>query len=191
MTTICDQPLCQEPATHAYTWEWGQSGAVCGKHRMLLQQTSENLGRSITFAPIDPSATPQLTRDERVKLKAENLVVSEELAEAKQRGLEMYRQIELLSGQVQSLTVRNREAESQLQDLSNAREKSEARVVELEVENAELADELGRLRVLLPPTHGSGGSGARSAGTIEGGSGGSGASEIVTSAGTIEGGGGA
>lgn len=175
MPTLCDQPLCQEQATHAYTWEWGQSGAVCGKHRALLQQTSENLGRSITFAPIDPAATPALTRDERVKLKAETLVVSEELAEAKARGLDMYRQIEKLSQQVQSLTVRNREAEEQLKDLGNAREKAEARVVELEVENADLHDELGRLRVLLPPVVGTGGSGA---------------SEIVTSAGTLGGGGG-
>lgn len=180
MPTICDQPLCQEAATHAYTWEWGQSGAVCGKHRMLLQQTSENLGRSITFAPIDPSATPQLTRDERVKLKAENLVVSEELAEAKQRGLEMYRQIELLSQQVQSLTVRNREAEEQLKELTRAREKSDERQIELEVENAALVDEIGRLRVLLPPTVGGGGSAAGVAtsgdivtSVLEGGGGGS------------------
>jgi transposase len=124
---------------------------VCAKHRTLLQQTSENLGRSITFSPIDPAATPVITRDERVKLKAEALVLTEELGEAKARGLEMYRQIELLSKQVQSLTVRNREAESQLKDLSNAREKAEARIVELEAENADLSDELGRLRVLLPP----------------------------------------
>lgn len=149
--TKCDQPLCQENATHAYTWEWGQSGAVCPKHQVLLQQTSENLGRKVTFAPIDPAATPPITRDERVRMKAESLVLAEELAEAKLRGLEMYRQIELLTAQVQSLTVRNREAEAQLKDLGNAREKAEARLVELEVENGNLHDELGRLRVLLPP----------------------------------------
>lgn len=162
MPTKCDQPLCQETATHAYTWEWGQSGAVCSKHQVLLQQTSENLGRKITFSPIDPSATPPITRDERVRMKAESLVLAEELTEAKTRGLEMYRQIELLTAQVQSLTVRNREAEAQLKDLANAREKAEARLVELEVENGDLADELGRLRVLLPPATigvGSGGGG--------------------------------
>lgn len=151
MPTMCDQPLCQEQATHAYTWEWGQSGAVCARHQVLLQQTSVNLGRAITFSPIDPAATPPITRDERVKLKAESLVLAEELSEAKGRGLEMYRQIELLSAQVQSLTVRNREAEAQLKDLANANEKAMARQVELEVENGNLADELGRLRVLLPP----------------------------------------
>jgi transposase len=151
MGTMCDQPLCQEQATHGYTWEWGQSGAVCARHQVLLQQTAQNLGRTITFAPIDPAATPPITRDERVRLKAESLVLAEELTEAKTRGLEMYRQIELLTAQVQSLTVRNREAEAQLKDLANAREKSEARLVELEVENGDLADELGRLRVLLPP----------------------------------------
>ena len=151
MTTMCDQPLCAEQATHAYTWDWGQSGAVCAKHQALLQQTSENLGRKITFSPIDPAATPVLTRDERVKLKAESLVLAEELTEAKARGLDMYRQIELLTAQVQSLTVRNREAEAQLKDLANANAKSEERQRRLEAENGDLADELGRLRVLLPP----------------------------------------
>lgn len=151
MAMQCDQPLCQETATHTYTWQWGQSGVVCERHRTVLQQTSENLGRTITFAPIDPAATPPLQREERVRLRSEAMVLQEELNECKQRGLDMYRQIERLQDQVRTLTVTGREAEAQLRDLSASQENAVKRATELEVENAELVEEIGRLRVLLPP----------------------------------------
>lgn len=148
---LCDQPDCSEPATHSYTWEWGQSGTCCPKHQQILQQTAGNLGRSITFGGLSGDATPPLQREERVRLKAEALVVAEELEEAKLRGLDMYRQITQLTQQVQSLTVRHREAEAQKKDAVAARDEMDRRLQALEAENAELTDELGRLRVLLPP----------------------------------------
>lgn len=149
----CDQPGCDADATHSYTWEWGTSGTCCAKHQFTLQQTAQNIGRSIQFAPISPGATPPLQRDERIKLKAEALVLSEELSEAKARGLDLYRQNGLLTQQVQSLTVRNREADAQLKDALAAATAADARVTKLESENAELSNELSRLRVLveLPP----------------------------------------
>lgn len=147
---LCDQAGCSEAATHAYTWEWGQSGTVCAKHMVTLQQTAGNLGRTVQFSPINDGATPPLQREERVKLKAEALVLAEELEEAKVRGLDLYRQNTLLTQQVQSLTVRNRESEAQLKDAVRARDEMDARLQKYESENAELADELSRLKVLVP-----------------------------------------
>jgi chromosome segregation ATPase len=116
----------------------------------ILQQTANNLGRSITFGVITNGATPPLQREERVKLKAEAFVLAEELSEAKARGLDMYRQNTQLTAQVQSLTVRNREAEAQKKDAIAARDEMDQRLKALEAENASLTDELGRLRVLVP-----------------------------------------
>lgn len=149
MTQICDQPECKEPATHSYTWEWGESGVCCAKHQFTLQQTAQNIGRSITFAAISPGASPPLQREERVRLKAEALVLSEELGEAKARGLDLYRQNGLLTQQVQSLTVRGRESDAQLADALAKAAAADERLQKLEVENAELSNELSRLRVLV------------------------------------------
>jgi hypothetical protein len=147
--TLCDQSEAAEPATHSYVWEWGASGTCCARQVPILQQTANNLGRSITFALLNASGTPPLQREERVRLKAEALVLAEELAEAKLRGLDMYRQNTLLTQQVQSLTVRNREAEAQKKDAVAARDEMDQRLAVLESENATLNDELGRLRVLV------------------------------------------
>lgn len=148
-TNICDQPECKEEATHSYTWEWGQSGVCCAKHQFTLQQTAQNISRTIQFAPLTPGATPPLQREERVRLRAEALVLADELAEAKGRGLDLYRQNGLLNQSVQSLTTRNREADAQLADLRAALAPLEKRVVELEAENATLHDEVSRLQVLV------------------------------------------
>lgn len=148
--TLCDQSGTPEPATHSYVWEWGASGTCCASQVPILQQTANNLGRSITFGVITSGATPPLQREERVKLKAEAFVLAEELAEAKARGLDMYRQNTQLTAQVQSLTVRNREAEAQKKDALAARDEMDRRLQGLEAENASLTDELGRLRVLVP-----------------------------------------
>jgi chromosome segregation ATPase len=147
--TLCDQSSTPEPATHSYVWEWGASGTCCASQVPILQQTANNLGRSITFGVINSEATPPLQRDERVKLKAEAFVLAEELAEAKGRGLDMYRHNTQLTAQVQSLTLRNREAEAQKKDAIAAREEMDRRLQALEAENASLNDELGRLRVLV------------------------------------------
>jgi septal ring factor EnvC (AmiA/AmiB activator) len=145
----CDQLECKEPATHSYTWEWGASGVCCAKHLVVLQQTAVNLGRSIQFSLLNAGGTAPLQREERVKLRAEAMVLGEELEETKTRGLELYRQNTALTAQVQSLTVRSREAEAQRKDAVIARDEMEARLAKLETENANLSDELSRVRVLL------------------------------------------
>src|SRR5262245_11890217 len=155
---ICN--LCKEQATHTYVWEWGETGVFCSTHQIVLQQTADNLQRRITFAPISSLATPPLQREERVRLRAEALVLGEELEEAKTRGLDLYRQNTALIAQVQSLTVREREAQAQRKDAVIAAEKAEVQLHDLQAENATLADELGRLRVLIDvgsPPQGPGG----------------------------------
>lgn len=147
--TLSDQSATPEPATHSYVWEWGASGTCCAHEVPVLQQTANSLGRSITFALISAAGTPPLQREERVKLKAESFVLAEELSEAKERGLDMYRQNTLLTAQVQALTVRNREAEAQKKDAIAARDEMDQRLAALQSENASLNDELGRLRVLV------------------------------------------
>lgn len=147
--TLCDQSETPEPATHSYVWEWGASGTCCARQVPILQQTANNLGRAITFGLLTSGATPPLQREERVRLKAEAFTLGEELAEAKARGLEMYRQNTLLTAQVQALTVRNREADAQRKDAVAARDEMDQRLAALQSENASLSDELGRLRVLV------------------------------------------
>ena len=147
---LCDQPGCSEAATHSYTWEWGASGTCCAKHQQTLQQTSVSLTRGIQFGLLTSAATAPLQREERVRLKAESLVLGEELSEAKARGLDMYRQLTLLTQQVQSLTVREREAVAQKKDAIAARDEMDRRLRELESENASIAEELSRMRVLVP-----------------------------------------
>jgi hypothetical protein len=150
---LCDQPDCKEPAVYAFTWEWGVTGVCCEKHRFVLNQTAGNIARSITFSPLNASASPPLQREERVRLKAEILTLQEELTEAKTRGLELYRQNTLLTQQVQALTVRGRTTEAERKDAITEQSRMSARLEELEAENATLADELQRLRVLvdIPP----------------------------------------
>ena len=89
-----------------------------------------------------------LEGDKEAKVQAR--VLGEELSEAKARGLDMYRQLTLLTQQVQSLTVREREAVAQKKDAIAARDEMDRRLRELESENASIAEELSRMRVLVP-----------------------------------------
>jgi hypothetical protein len=131
----------------SYAWEWGAKGVCCSEHQFTLQQTAENLSRKINFAPIQqPQA--KLTRDERTQLIAARMSAEAELEEAKGRGLDLYRENVQLAKQVQSLTVREREQRVQLnQALADAAELREQLNVK-DAENAELTQEVGRLRAI-------------------------------------------
>lgn len=149
---LCDRPGCTAHATFTYTWEWGETGVCCSKHQVELGQLQKPLKRSCQFSPLNPGATPALTRDERAKLKAEVYVLQEELAEAKGRGLQMYEQTQALAKQVQLLSVQKREQDAQLKD---ARDELQMAMEELDARKAELGeiiDEVGRLRTLVPFT---------------------------------------
>jgi hypothetical protein len=148
-----DHPKCDDcgaPATHSYTWEWGQSGFCCAHHQTLKQQTAGNLSRGITFAVVSSTATAPLQREERVRLRAETLVAQEELSEAKERGLQLYHQNQALAAQVQSLTVQLRECEELRKDAVAAAEPLREALEKTRSQLGDAVDELGRLKVLIP-----------------------------------------
>jgi len=140
---------CKAPATHGYLWDWGETGCACPRHVGELQQLAGNLGRNVTFTSLDPHAPAPMQRDERVRMNATILTLEAELAEAKQRGLEMYQQNAQLAGQAQAATLRSREAQSQLddasEDLADERDRADRALAEL----AEHNDEVQRLRAIL------------------------------------------
>lgn len=144
----CSTPGCGQPATFAFTWDWGQSGHACSPHAALLNQTAQNLSRTVQVAPLAAAGPPPLLRDERIALTAKAMVVEAELTEAKGRGLDLYRENVALTQQVQSHVVRNRELDAQLKDAKKSIELLEQEREGREAELGELVDEVGRLRVL-------------------------------------------
>lgn len=150
---LCDQEGCKQPAKFKYMWEWGVGGVCCETHQFTLNQTAGNISRSIQFQQLDAGAPVPLGRDERIQLIARALTLDAELAEAKLRGLEMYNHNVSLTAQVHSLTTVKRELEAQLKDAHGELIKMDAELTRRRAENAELADEAGRLRVLMPRQH--------------------------------------
>jgi|SRR3982750_926910 len=144
----CDELDCEETATHAYTWEWGQSGYVCAKHAALLGQRAANLNRTVSVHPIQMAGPQPLQRDERIALRVKAEVLSAELEEAKGRGLELYRANVDLSKQVQTLTLRAREASAQMEAAGGKAAELQAKLDQRDAEHGELVDELERLRTL-------------------------------------------
>lgn len=143
---ICSS--CDKPATVAYRWEWGEEGLACPEHAATLQQTAGNLNRTIAISPLAPLTPQPLERSERIQLHATILTLEAELGDAKARGLELYNSNVALSRDVQLLSMREREAKAQLQDAASRESVLRAKVDEVEGENAELVEELTRLRTL-------------------------------------------
>lgn len=139
---------CDEPATFAYQWDWGEKGVVCSTHATLLQQTAGQLSRTVQITPLVPAAGAPLQRDERTQLKAAALVLEEELEEAKSRGLDLYRQVQELTRTNHGLTVREREAKAQLKDRELEVINLQGKLEERDAEHGELVAEIERLRAL-------------------------------------------
>jgi len=83
-----------------------------------------------------------------VRLTAEGMVLKEELAEAKGRGLDLYRENVALTRTVSALTVRGRELDAQLTDAAARLQQAQADLAKSEALQGEMADELSRLRLL-------------------------------------------
>lgn len=145
---ICDQPGCKKPATLSYRWDWGEEGICCLEHGQLLQQKSQSLSRGVALTPLGTAAPAPLTRDERTQLIAAKLSAEAEADEIKHRSAQLYNQNVDLTNQVQTLTLRNREAN---QTLKVRETELEALRTELDAQTAELAnalDEVQRLTTL-------------------------------------------
>lgn len=147
---LCDEPGCSEPATFSYLWEWGKSGNVCSKHQAAYAQIQGNLKRRCSFGVLQAAAPPPLVRSERIQMRAEIGTLEAELIDAKARGIELYQQNTELTRQVQSLRVRNVEADAQLNDLRGKLQLMEQELVRRESQLVEARDEGLRLKALLP-----------------------------------------
>lgn len=147
---MCDEAGCTEVATHAYTWDWGKSGNVCAKHAAHFKQISPNLKRSVTFTPLMQMKPAALTRDERTQLIASRLSAEAELGEVQARGLELYNQNTELARQLGSLKVRHSECDAQRGEALHKCDLLESELVRSQAERAELAQEVMRLKALIP-----------------------------------------
>lgn len=147
---LCDEPGCTDPAIATFFWEWGQTGNVCAKHQALYAQRQENLQRRCTFAPLQRAAEPPLVRSERIQLRAELGTLEAELVETKARGLELYHQNIELARQVQTLKVRDTEAQAQLRDATGRLAAMERHIGQREAELGEAVQEVQRLKALIP-----------------------------------------
>lgn len=132
-----------------YQWEWGEKGYCCSLHATLLQQIAQQINRSVLIMPLQRTTPEPLQRDERTKLKATALVLEEELTDAKNRGLELYRINGQLRGDVQLMKVRNAEADSQLKDAHAEINRLNNELQKRELEHGEMALEIDRLKTLV------------------------------------------
>lgn len=144
----CDVDGCGAEAVFSYAWDWGETGVCCATHLTLLQQKAGQLSRTLNYTPLAPTQPAPLSRDERAKLLASNIVLEQELQEAKGRGLELYRKNAELSAQVQTHVLREREAKAQINDGLRAVAVLEEKLELRDREHAELVAELERLRTV-------------------------------------------
>lgn len=146
----CTEVDCKSEAVFGYAWPWGDPGACCALHQIVVNQRAAQLDRQVTFAIIQPMGPPPITRDERSRLIADKLSAEAELVEVKARAGEMYGQNGDLAAEVRRLRARDVEASAQLKDAKGDLD----RVLE-ERDNA-LADlheaqtEIKRLQAILP-----------------------------------------
>ncbi len=93
----CTYDDCANEATYSYMWAWGEEGACCDTHRIILEQTSQRLNRSVSFTSLAAPATmpPASSWDRPGLEKALRLATSELqekiplLGEAQMRVLEL------------------------------------------------------------------------------------------------------
>jgi regulator of replication initiation timing len=139
---------CDAPATSNVHWPWGETYPVCAMHQGLAQQTGENIGRSCSFSPIAIAAEEPLTRSERARLKGEVYAAEAEIADLKQRGLNLYNENVALTRQLQSQSTTLREAQLQLKDAKGDLLAAHELLEERGAEVANITDEVLRLRTL-------------------------------------------
>ena len=164
---MCDQADCKQPAALSYRWDWGTTGACCQEHGLLLTQTAQNLSshdlkRHISLAPLENAAEAPLERSERTALIAAKISAEAETEEIKRRAGMLYQQNVDLTGQVQVLTLRHREADAQLADARGKVDVLESKLKRREIDLGTVTDELQRLQTLAafaPETSPSGGAG--------------------------------
>lgn len=145
--TGADGVVCGEPATQAYSWEWGEKGVCCDKHAVLLQQIAKQVERTLTLVPLQQPIAPP-TRDERIAMRAKQMVLEEELEAAKLRGLELYRTNQQCIAEMRLAKVRSEEAHVQFIECQKQVNTLIEEVAKRDAENARLLSEVQRLQLL-------------------------------------------
>ena len=146
----CTEVDCKQEAVFGYAWPWGDPGACCAMHQVVVNQRATQLERQVTFAIIQPMGPPPIQRDERTQLIAAKLSAEEELVEVKARAATMYQQNGDLGAEVRRLRARDTEAQAQLKD---SRETVERALEERDNALADLHEaqlEVDRLKAILP-----------------------------------------
>lgn len=137
-----------QPAIATYLWPWGETGLCSAKYQLELNQTAGNLSRTILFLPLADAQEAPMERSERTKLKAECLVLEEELSECKLRAVAMYQENVNLTAQVRSYAVNKRELEAQLSDVTIKAGRLEQSLVTAQAAQGEMVEELTQLRTI-------------------------------------------
>lgn len=144
---LCSKDPSQK-ATHAYQWDWGESGVVCAEQAALLQQAAPQLGRQLVIYPLAPTAPAAPTRDERIAWYAKEKTLELELEDAKSKGLELWRNNEALRKENHLHTVRKAQADEERARVQETLDNQHRRIAELEKENADLLNQLERAKTL-------------------------------------------
>lgn len=140
---------CGGRALWSYTWDWGETGFCCTRHQVILQQKARQLRRGVQFVALTPGAAPEVSRDERVRLKAEVLAAEEELVQAKSRTQQLFEQNTTLTAELRRLSLRDEAAQGQLLDLQSRIEGLESQKDALLAKLASSTDELQRVKQLM------------------------------------------
>lgn len=152
---MCSVPGCTKPAISTYVWAWGETGACCAEHQVVLQQKAKNLKRTIQFNAIAPGAPTPMTRDERVQLHAARLAAEDETIEAKQRTAKLYDQNQVLATELGKSNRRSEDAAREIERLNEAlnllTDRHDTALEELQTAK----DEIVRLQTLVDALQGS------------------------------------
>lgn len=150
---LCDQTDCKQPAALQYRWDWGTTGVCCQEHGLLLQQTAHNLSshdlkRNISLTSLESAPEAPLERSERTALIAGKLSAEAEADEIRKRSGELYQANVALTGDVQRLTLRLREADAQLVHVRKQMDQLDAKLKQREIDLGTVTDELQRMQTL-------------------------------------------
>ncbi|SRR6266567_1152542 len=78
----CMHDDCENEATYGYTWAWGEEGACCAYHKVIVEQTSQRLNRSVSFTAVgSPATMPPASSWDRAGLEKALRMATAELQE--------------------------------------------------------------------------------------------------------------
>jgi hypothetical protein len=145
---MCDK-VEGERATMRYVWAWGEEGFCSAKGQFLVQQLSKNLKQPVSFVPLANLPPPSLTRDERTQLIAERLSAQAEVAEVSERNSRLYAANTELASQARQLTLRNEQADAEIERLTAEVATLKDANVKAGLELRSVSEQLHRANVLL------------------------------------------